>query len=145
LLLQAGLFDFSPQSREIIYSFMRLRALRVEIDIRLALGDFTIEEAADYLARAVPMDRATALQEAVFFAATPGQAISYQAGKLQILRFLADARLDRGEDFSLRDFHDNLMQNGNVPIALQRWEYLGRDDDVLRLDALGGMPVTVPR
>jgi hypothetical protein len=145
LLLQAGLFDFSPQSREIISSFMRLRALRVEIDIRLALGDFTIEEAADYLARAVPMDRATALQEAVFFAATPGQAISYQAGKLQILRFLADARLDRGEDFSLRDFHDNLMQNGNVPIALQRWEYLGRDDDVLRLDALGGMPVTVPR
>ena len=55
------------------------------------------------------------------------------------------SRLDRGEDFSLRDFHDYLMLNGNVPIALQRWEYLGRDDDLLRLDALGGMPVTVPR
>lgn len=145
LLLQAGLFDFSPQSREIIYNFMRLRALRVEIDIRLALGDFTIEQAADYLARAVPIDRETALEEAVFFAANPGQAISYQVGKLQILRFLADARLDRGEDFSLRDFHDYLMLNGNVPIALQRWEYLGRDDDLQRLDALGGMPVTVPR
>jgi hypothetical protein len=37
------------------------------------------------------------------------------------------------------------MANGNVPIALQRWEYLGRDDSVLRLDALGGKPVTVPR
>lgn len=145
LLLQAGLFDFSPQSREIIYNFMRLRALRVEIDIRLAVGDFNIEQAADYLARAVPMDRATALEEAVFFAANPGQAISYQVGKLQILRFLADARLDRGEAFSLRDFHDYLMLNGNVPIALQRWEYLGRDDDLQRLDALGGMPVTVPR
>jgi hypothetical protein len=145
LLLQAGLFDYSPQSREIIYNFMRLRALRVEIDIRLALGDFTIHAAAEYLARAVPMDTATARQEAAFFACNPGQAISYQAGKLQILRFLADARLDKGEDFSLRDFHDYLMLNGNVPIALQRWEYLGRDDHVLRLDALGGMPVTVPR
>jgi hypothetical protein len=145
LMLQAGLFDFSPQSREIVYNFMRLRALRVEIDIRLAVGDFTIEQAADYLARAVPMDRETALEEAVFFAANPGQAISYQAGKLQILRFLADARLDRGEEFSLRDFHNYLMRNGNVPIALQRWEYLGRDDDLRRLDALGGMPVTVPR
>jgi hypothetical protein len=144
LLLQAGLFDYSPRSREIIYNFMRLRALRVEIDIRLAVGDFTIEQAADYLARAVPMDRATAEEEAVFFAFNPGQAISYQIGKLQILRFLADARLDRGEDFSLRDFHDFLMQNGNVPIALQRWEYLGHDDAVLRLDALGGKPVTVP-
>ena len=145
LLLQAGLFDFSPRSREIIYNFMRLRALRVEIDIRLAVGDFTIEQAADYLARAVPMDRATAMEEAVFFAFNPGQAISYQVGKLQIIRFLADARLDRGDAFSLREFHDYLMRNGNVPISLQRWEYLGDDGDVLRLDALGGRPVTVPR
>jgi uncharacterized protein (DUF885 family) len=145
LLLQAGLFDFSPRSREIIYSYSRLRALRVEIDIRLAVGDFTIEQAADYLARAVPMDRETALEEAVFFAFNPGQAISYQVGKLQILGFLADASLDQGDDFSLLDFHGFLMQNGNVPIALQRWEYLGRDDAVLRLDALGGKHVTVPQ
>jgi hypothetical protein len=145
LLLRAGLFDFSPRSREIITSFMRLRALRVEIDIRLAVGDFTIEQAGDYLARAVPMDRATAVREAVFFAFNPGQAITYQIGKLQILQFLADARLDQGEDFSLRHFHDYLMQNGNVPIALQRWEYLGRDDEVLRLDVLAGEPVTVPQ
>ena len=145
LLLQAGLFDFSPRSREIIYSYARLRALRVEVDIRLATGDFTIEQAADYLARTVPMDRETALEEAVFFAFNPGQAISYQVGKLQILEFLADAKLDRGEDFSLRDFHDFLMRNGNVPIALQRWEYLGRKDAVHRLDALGGKAATVPQ
>jgi len=64
LLLQAGLFDFSPRSREIIYSYARLRALRVEVDIRLAVGDFSIEQAADYLARTVPMDYETALEEA---------------------------------------------------------------------------------
>ena len=145
MLLQAGLFDFSPRSREIIYSYARLRALRVEIDIRLATGDFSIEQAAEYLARAVPMDYETALEEAIFFAFNPGQAISYQVGKLQILRFLADARLDKGEDFSLRHFHDYLMQNGNVPIALQRWEYLGRKDDVYRLDGLGGSQATVPQ
>lgn len=144
LLLQAGLFDFSPRTREIIYSYARLRALRVEIDIRLAIGDFTVEQAAQYLERAVPMDRETALEEAVFFASNPGQAISYQVGKLQILSFLADARLDHGEAFSLRDFHDYLMLNGNVPVALQRWEYLDREEDVLRLDGLGAVPVTVP-
>ena len=145
MLLQAGLFDFSPRSREIIYSYARLRALRVEVDIRLATGDFTIEHAADYLARTVPMDRPTALEEAVFFAFNPGQAITYQIGKLQILEFLADARLDRGDGFSLRDFHDFLMRNGNVPIALQRWEYLDRPDAVYRLDALGGRMATVPQ
>ena len=145
LLLQAGLFDYSPRSREIMHSFMRLRALRVEVDIRLAVGDFTIEQAGEYLARTVPMDRETAFAEAVFFAFNPGQAISYQIGKLQILQFLTDAKLDQEEDFSLRHFHDYLMQNGNVPIALQRWEYLGRDDQVLRLEVLGGKPVTVPQ
>ena len=41
--------------------------------------------------------------------------------------------------------HDSLMQNGNVPIALQRWEYLGRDDEILRLDVLAGTQVTVPQ
>ena len=145
LLLQAGLFDYSPRSREIIHSFMRLRALRVEVDIRLAVGDFTIEQAGEYLARAVPMDRETAIAEAVFFAFNPGQAISYQIGKLQILQFLSDAKLDQQEDFSLRRFHDYLMENGNVPIALQRWEFLGRDDQVLRLEVLGGKPVNVPQ
>jgi hypothetical protein len=145
MLLQAGLFDFSPRSREIIYSLMRLRALRVEIDIRLAVGDFSIDQATDFLARAVPMDRESAREEAVFFAFNPGQAISYQVGKLQILNFLADAKLDRGEEFSLRHFHDFMMRNGNVPIALQRWEYLGLEDQVQILDALGGQPVTVPR
>jgi hypothetical protein len=144
LLLQAGLFDFSPRSREIIYSYAKLRALRVEVDIRLAVGDFTIEQAAQYLERAVPMDRETALEEAVFFAFNPGQAITYQVGKLQILAFLADARLDLGDAFSLREFHDFLMRNGNVPIALQRWEFLGRDEGVQRLDGLGAVPVTVP-
>jgi hypothetical protein len=144
LLLQAGLFDFSPRSREIIYSYARLRALRVEVDIRLAIGDFNIHQATSYLERAVPMDRGTALEEAVYFAINPGQAITYQVGKLQILGFLADARLDRGDDFSLREFHDFLMLNGNVPIALQRWEFLGREEDVMRLDGLGAVPVTVP-
>lgn len=145
LLLQGGLFAYSPRSREIMHSFMRLRALRVEVDIRLAVGDFTIEQAGDYLARTVPMDREAAAAEAVFFAFNPGQAISYQIGKLQILQFLSDAKLDQAEDFSLRHFHDYLMENGNVPIVLQRWEYLGRDDQVLRLEVLGGRPVTVPQ
>jgi len=70
----------------------------------------------------------TAREEAAFFASEPGQAITYQVGKLQVLRFLSDARLALGEQFSLRAFHDALWTNGNVPIALQQWEYLGAED-----------------
>ena len=125
MALQAGLFDDSPRSREIIYSFMRLRALRVVADVKLALGQFSIQQAAEYLQKTVPMDAATARAEAAFFASSPGQAISYQIGKLQILEMLADARRLQGDKFNLKSFHDFVWTKGNVPIALQRWEYLG--------------------
>jgi hypothetical protein len=134
MMLQAGLFDDSPRTREIIYKFMRLRALRVEVDVKLALGSFTMAQAADYLAHHVPMDNKTAEAEAALFATTPGQAISYQIGKSQILHFLADVKLAQGDKFSLRAFHDFLWSNGNLPIALQRWEYLGEGDDLPVID-----------
>jgi uncharacterized protein (DUF885 family) len=130
LMLQMGLFDDRPRTREIMYNFMRLRALRVLIDVNLALGDFTIEEAGQYLADTIPMDYETAIDEARFFAMTPGQAITYQIGKLQILDFLADAIVQQGENFVLKDFHDYLIENGNVPISLLRWELLGLTDEI---------------
>jgi uncharacterized protein (DUF885 family) len=125
MMLQAGLFDDSPHTREIIYNFMRLRALRVDVDVKLALGEFTLEQAAKYLEEKVPMDANTARQEAIAFSTGPGQAITYQIGKLQITKFLAEARMQQGEEFNLRAFHDFVWKNGNVPIVLQRWEYLG--------------------
>ena len=39
------------------------------------------------------------------------------------MRLLADARHTQGKNFSLQ-FHDFVWNNGNVPIALQRWELL---------------------
>jgi hypothetical protein len=138
MMLQFGFFDDRPKLREIMYNFMRLRALRVEVDVKLATGLFTIDQAADYLEKIVPVDRGTARQEAVFFASSPGQAITYQIGKLQIVKFLADARLHQKEKFNLRAFHDYLWKNGNVPISLLRWEYLGLKDEIDQIDAVTG-------
>jgi uncharacterized protein (DUF885 family) len=76
------------------------------------------EQAAEYLESRVPMDRGTARSEAIMFATTPGQAISCQVGKMQIMEFLAESRRKEGEKFRLRKFHDFVGNNGNVPIAL---------------------------
>ena len=91
----------------------------MEVDVSLALGEFTLEQAAKYLEEKVPMDPNTARQEAIAFSTGPGQAITYQIGKLQITKFLAEARMQQGEKFNLRAFHDFVWKNGNVPIALQ--------------------------
>jgi hypothetical protein len=120
MMLQAGLYDDSPRTREIMYEFARLRSLRVEADVKLSTGQFTIPQAADYLARTVPMDRKTAEEDAANYATTPGLGIAYEVGKLQIESLLADRRLQLGSAFNLREFHDYLWTNGNVPFLLLR-------------------------
>ena len=133
LMQQFGLFDNKPHTRENIYRFMRLRALRVDVDVNLALGNYKIKDAAKYLEITVPMDSASAVHEAGFFALTPGQGISYQIGKLQILKLISDAKILLGNKFNLKKYHDYMLDNGNVPIALQRWEYLGLSDQIKKL------------
>jgi hypothetical protein len=128
LMLLSGLFDDAPASAEFIGNAMRLRALRVEVDVALALGEISVDDAAAQLAETVPMDRRTAWEEAVFFAGNPGQGLSYQVGKLQVLDLLAACQQHAGPAFDLRGFHDRLWREGNVPLALQRWEVLGRRD-----------------
>lgn len=123
MLARAGLFEGNPDSSETIHAFLRLRALRVGVDIGLALGRLSIDRAARRLAGRVPMDGPTARWEATFFAKTPGQGMTYQVGKTQVLHFLADAARQPG--FTLRAFHDRLWREGNVPIVLQRYEVLG--------------------
>ncbi|MEU6999882.1 DUF885 family protein [Nonomuraea sp. NPDC046570] len=136
LMLLSGLFDDAPYSALFVVNAMRLRALRVEVDLALAVGETTLEEAAERLATAVPMDAGTAWEEAVFFAGSPGQGLSYQIGKLQILDLLATCRRRDGDDFDLRAFHDRLWLEGNVPIVLQRWELLGLRDQLDEADRL---------
>lgn len=137
MMLAAGLFDDAPGTRVIIYNFMRLRALRVKVDVGLATGTLSIDQAAEYLATEVPMDGVTARQEAADFAEGPGQAISYQIGKTQILSLIADAARLRSGDLNIKDLHDYLWRNGNVPIALCRWELLGLTD---QLHEIGVVP-----
>ncbi|MFM2127431.1 MAG: hypothetical protein RL287_909 [Actinomycetota bacterium] len=134
LMLAAGLFDDAPHSQTLMYNFMKLRAMRVIVDVNLAIGEIDIPTATAYLEKKVPMDHGTAYDEAVFFASSPGQALTYQIGKTQILKFFSDAQAKFRSDFSIRGFHDYLWLNGNIPISLLRLEYLGDTSDLDIID-----------
>lgn len=144
MMLDAGLFDDAPHSQTTVHNFMRLRALRVVVDVNLATGAFGLQEAVDFFVRLVPMDVGTATEETSYYVATPGLAMSYHVGKLEVKRLLADTVVARGDDFSLREFHDSVWLNGNVPVSLQRWELLGDRGDVDVLDAAGDWVETFP-
>jgi len=137
LALELGLLEDSPASVEFLQSSQRLRALRVEVDIALALGEADIDDAAALLVERGGLDADSAMQEATLFASNPGQGMSYLVGHLQVLDLLAG---DGGTELAL--FYNRLLQEGNVPLALQQWELLGDRrplDDVARLraEALG--------
>ena len=144
MLLQAGLFSFSPRTREMVYQLKRLRGLLVDVDIKLATGLFDIEAATEFLARTFPMERQQAADLATGIAMNPGSGLSHQVGKSQVMQFLSDAKDQQGEAFSLQAFHDYLLGNGNLPVALQQLDYLDLGDNVDRLETLTGQPVTVP-
>lgn len=144
MMMQAGLYDDSPRVRELIWGMSRLRAARVTVDVKLALGEMTLAQAAEFLAQRGPMDARTAHSEASAFSVNPGQAMTYQVGKLQIEKLLAETRLRQGEAFSLRRFNDTLWLNGNVPLTLQRWELLGLDDEVRALDVAASPNERIP-
>ena len=134
LMLAAGLFDDAPHSQTLMYNFMKLRAMRVIVDVNLAIGEIDIPTATAYLEKKVPMDHGTAYDEAVFFASSPGQALTYQIGKTQSIKCYSDAIEKFREEFTIKGFHDYLWLNGNVPISLQRLEYLGDASDLVAID-----------
>ena len=136
MMLQSGLYDDSPHTREIVYNQMRLRAVRVIVDVKVALGVFTPDQAVDFLEANVPMGAPDAREEVIEMGELPGQKIAYEIGKLQIMQMLQKARFKQGEKFSVESFHNYLWLNGNVPIALLRWEYLGLDDNATKPSGL---------
>jgi uncharacterized protein (DUF885 family) len=77
------------------------------------------------------LDREAAEGEAAGAASSPTQKISYITGKWQIMRLLGRYRDKQGANFRLGQFHDDLLQNGSLPVSILEWLML---DDSSQLE-----------
>ncbi len=124
MTLVGGLWDDTPRLRETMYEFMRLRAIRVKVDVGLATGEMSFEDAVMYFQSQVPMSKVEAEGEVLARLAAPAQGLSYVVGKIQLFDFQQAARIaaqnNPHEHFDLGSFHASAAINGNLPFILQQ-------------------------
>ena len=94
------------------------RAIRLVVDVGLHTGQLTREEAIQYMMANEPIDEQRATAEMERYMGNPGQALSYKVGQLKIMELRAKYEKQLGAKFSLRDFHDELLAGGAMPLAV---------------------------
>ncbi len=94
------------------------RAVRLVVDVALHTGQMTREEAIAYSMENEPISEAGAVAEIERYMAVPGQALSYKTGALKIRELRARYEKESGPKFKLADFHDELLRDGVMPLAV---------------------------
>ena len=130
----SGMFDERPRTRELIHNFQLFRYARMVLDIKMAAGDMTPQQAVDYQKHWVPlMEDQVAWSEGAGYYVNPTSGTVYTAGKYQLEMLVAELRRKLGDRFDLRAFHDRFMDAGPVPIALIAWELTGDDHELQKV------------
>ncbi|MFT6529829.1 MAG: hypothetical protein ACJAZB_001480 [Psychrosphaera sp.] len=94
------------------------RACRLVVDTGIHAKGWTRQQAIDYLAENTALSMPDVIGQIDRYISWPAQALSYKIGEIKMieLRTLAEAEL--GEQFDVRAFHDQILTNGSLPLAL---------------------------
>ncbi len=121
---RAGGLGDSPEAEYKMLGSWRGRIRRVFYDVHVECGDWTLQEAADFKNQA-RRGKGSVDEDILRAINWPTQLISYFAGKVQILELKAAYREKLGAEYSDREFHDALLAEGSIPMALIRAKLLG--------------------
>jgi hypothetical protein len=129
-MMQAGLLDDRPRTRELIWILLTQRAARGLGGLRQHANEYTLQEAAEFASSWVPRgllpaDGATIQGEEHFYLTQPGYGTSYIIGKIEIEKLLAERARELGDTFTIKRFFDEFLAAGVIPVSLVRWEMTG--------------------
>ncbi len=94
------------------------RAVRLVVDTGIHAKRWTREEAIDYMQENTGMAESDVVSEIERYIVMPGQATAYKVGMMKILELREKAKAALGDKFDLRDFHDQVLKNGAVPLSV---------------------------
>jgi len=99
-------------------SYEMWRAMRLVVDTGMHAKGWTRQQAIDFMLSNSSLTRQNVESEVNRYIAWPGQATAYKIGELLIRRMRRKAEAELGADFDVRAFHDTILEEGSIPLAL---------------------------
>jgi len=138
LFMNAGLYDDSPRSREIVYILIAQRAARGLGSLYAHANIMSMEEAGnihmDYTPRGwMKTEKELRIFEQHLYMRQPGYGTSYITGKHLIdhaIATMARQQESKKEPFSIRVLLDEMNAMGDIPVSLGHWQLTGDDSQV---------------
>jgi len=140
MFMNAGLYDDSPRSREIVWIMLAQRAARGLGSLYAHANEMTMAEAGvvhvDWTPRGWMKREPHLLQfEQHLYLRQPGYGTCYITGKYLIERLMTEYAKNKemnGEDFVMKEFMEEFNNLGNIPVELVRWEMTGNKPKVIK-------------
>jgi uncharacterized protein (DUF885 family) len=95
-----------------------LRAVRLVVDTGMHAKGWTREQSIQYMRETLGYTEADARNATERYMAWPAQALGYKIGALKIQELRARAEKELGPKFSLPKFHEIVLGEGTLPLAL---------------------------
>ncbi len=92
------------------------RAIRLVVDTGVHSKHWTRQQMVDYFHDHSAIDETNIQAEVDRYIAWPGQALGYKMGQLKLLELRQRAQTELGPKFSLRAFHDVVLDSGALPM-----------------------------
>ncbi len=126
LAAEIGLYRDDPLGRIGYLQSLLFRAARLVADTGLHDKHWSRDEAITYLTDVTGLPRTVMEDEVDRYTVWPGQAAAYWVGRTQIRNLRTRAERVLGPKFSLRDFHQAILNGGPRPLAvleddIERW------------------------
>ncbi len=102
------------------------RSIRLVVDTGIHRKGWSREKVLQYMYNNSAVKPSRAIAEAERYMAIPGQALAYKIGQLKISQLRDRAEKALGEDFDIRAFHAQILENGELPLgvletSIDRW------------------------
>lgn len=112
---QMGLYK-DPYSQFGQLTYDMWRAVRLVVDTGIHAFGWSRQRAIEYFAENAPKTKQDIVNEIDRYIGWPGQALAYKIGQLKILEIRKKAEQTLGDNFDIREFHDQLLSTGAVPL-----------------------------